>query len=94
MCKLCNQKGNIEVLKILYKNPIKRFSLYELNKKTKICRNTLRVRIQYLESENLLKIEKDIGPRNKTLISLTPLGKEISSHIIDILKRIQMNRPS
>jgi len=75
------KKGVVKILLELYQDQEKPYSKYELEKKTNLSKKTLYKRLDQLLERGLITEEADIGPRNRTDISLTEKGLKVSSHL-------------
>jgi DNA-binding HxlR family transcriptional regulator len=82
------EKGFIKILHFLSENPDKTYSKYEIQKATKLSSNTLKKRIISLKKYYLIEETPEVGPRARTEIKLSNIGKEIAQLLIKIMKKI------
>jgi len=76
------KKGIIQIILRLNKN--REISKYGLLKKLNLSKQTFQNGIECLANLNIIISKENVGPRNKTNLSLSPLGEKIASKLIEI----------
>lgn len=76
--ELVETKGFIRILLILYENKEIVYSKFGLRRDTKLSLQTINKRLKTLKSFNLIKENLEVGPRKRTEIKLTEMGKKIA----------------
>jgi len=77
-------KGLVRILLFLYENKEKIFSKFQLEKSLKISKKTINKKLKTLNSLDLIEEQLEVGPRKRTEIKLTEMGKEIAGEFFKV----------
>ena len=79
----------IRILIFLLENVEKDYSKYEVIKMLKTSRKPFNKRLEFLKKQGLVSETTDVGPRNRTELRLTDLGKEIATHFKSVKEKLK-----
>ena len=90
LIEILEKKGTIRILLLLLENQDNLYSKYELEKFSKLSNLTLIDRLKDLKEVKLVEETQDVGPRARTEINLTPLGREIAELLAKINEKMNI----
>ncbi len=90
MIEIFEKKGTNRILLLLLENQDHPYSKYELEKISKLSNLTLVKRLKNLKNIKLVEETHGVGPRARTEINLTPLGREIAELLAKIKEKMSI----
>ena len=87
--ELFAKKGTINLLFVLHENEGEPYSKYQLERKANLSFQTLEERLEALIKKNLVKETLEVGPRSRTEIELTDLGRRIVKLLLKIRDELE-----